>query len=199
DSMVTLAAVLVATVAVMILAVIFGVWMGRSGRADRFIRPVLDAGQTMPSFVYLVPFIALFAASRFTGIVAAVVYAAPVATKIVADGVRGVSPTAIEAATSAGSSRWQVIRKVQLPMSARSLALATNQGLIYVLAMVVIGGLVGSGALGYDIVNGFSQNAYFGKGLAAGIAIVLLGILLDRTSQAAAHRTSGGLPASRGR
>ncbi|MGH3437824.1 MAG: ABC transporter permease [Sciscionella sp.] len=199
DSMVTLAAVLVATIVVVILAVIFGVWMGRSGRADRFIRPVLDAGQTMPSFVYLVPFIALFAASRFTGIIAAVVYATPVATKIVADGVSGVSQTAIEAATSVGSSRWQVIRKVQLPMSTRSLALAANQGLIYVLAMVVIGGLVGSGALGYDIVNGFSQAAYFGKGLAAGLAIVLLGILLDRTSQAATRRASGGLPAGHGR
>jgi glycine betaine/proline transport system permease protein len=188
DSMDTLAATLLATVLVMFLGILIGVWMGRSPQADRLIRPLLDAAQTMPSFVYLVPFVALFAASRFTGVIAAVVYAAPVAIKIVADGIRGVSATTVEAATSAGSSRWQIITKVQLPMSVRTLALATNQGLIYVLAMVVVGGLVGSGALGFDVVAGFSQISLFGKGLAAGVAIVLLGIMLDRTTQAAARR-----------
>jgi glycine betaine/proline transport system permease protein len=162
--------------------------MGRSRRADQVIRPVLDAAQTMPSFVYLVPFVALFAASRFTGIAAGIVYAAPVAIKIIADGIAAVSPTTVEAATSAGSSPWQVITKVQLPMSLRTLALATNQGLIYVLSMVVVGGLVGSGALGYDVVAGFRQNALFGKGLAAGLAIVLLGIMLDRLTQSVARR-----------
>ena len=97
--MMTLATTLVATVLVMVLGVVVGVWMGRSRRADRSIRPVLDAGQTMPPFVYLVPVLALFGATRFTAIVAAVVYAAPVAIKIVADGIRGVSPTTVEAAT----------------------------------------------------------------------------------------------------
>jgi glycine betaine/proline transport system permease protein len=186
--MTTLAATLVATVAVMALGLVFGVWMGRSPRADRLIRPVLDAAQTMPSFVYLVPFVALFAASRFTGIAAAVVFAAPVAIKIIADGIAAVSPTTMEAATAAGSSRWQVITKVQLPMSLGTLALAMNQGLIYVLSMVVVGGLVGGGALGYDVVAGFRQNALFGKGLAAGLAIVLLGIMLDRLTQSVARR-----------
>jgi len=142
----------------------------------------------MPSFVYLVPFLALFSTSRFTAIVAAVVYAAPVSIKIIADGIAGVSKTTVEAATSAGSSSWQIITKVQLPMSLRTIALAINQGLIYVLAMVVIGGLVGAGALGYDVVAGFRQISLFGKGLAAGLAIVLLGIMLDRITQAAAQR-----------
>jgi glycine betaine/proline transport system permease protein len=188
DAMTTLAATLVATVAVMALGLVLGVWMGRSARADRVIRPLLDAAQTMPSFVYLVPFVALFAASRFTGIAAAVVYAAPVAIKIIADGIAAVSPTTMEAATAAGSSSWQVITKVQLPMSLGTLALAMNQGLIYVLSMVVVGGLVGGGALGYDVVAGFRQNALFGKGLAAGLAIVLLGIMLDRITQSVASR-----------
>jgi len=192
DSMGTLAATLVATVLVMILGLVFGVWLGRSDRADRILRPVLDAAQVMPPFVYLVPFIALFAATRFTGVIAAVVYAAPVAVKIVADGIRGVPAASVEAATSAGSSTWQIITKVQLPMSARTIALATNQGLIYVLAMVVVGGLVGGGALGYDVVAGFSQLSLFGKGLAAGVAIVLLGIALDRITQAAARRETTG-------
>ena len=196
DAMTTLAMTLVATVIVMALGVLVGVWMGRNPRADRVIRPFLDAAQVMPPFVYLVPFLALFSATRFTAIVAAVVFAAPVATKIVADGIRAVSPTTVEAATSAGSSTWQTITKVQVPMARRSLTLATNQGLIYVLSMVVVGGLVGAGALGYDVVAGFSQGQLYGKGLAAGIAIVLLGVMLDRISHAAANRDRPGGPGS---
>jgi glycine betaine/proline transport system permease protein len=187
-AMITLAATLVATVVVMALGLVLGVWMGRSPRSDRLIRPTLDAAQTMPAFVYLVPFVALFAASRFTAIVAAIVFAAPITIKIIADGIAGVPTETIEAATAAGSSRWQIITKVQLPMSMRTIALATNQGLIYVLSMVVVGGLVGAGALGYDVVAGFRQNSQFGKGLAAGLAIVMLGIMLDRVTQAAARK-----------
>lgn len=189
DSMTTLASTAVATLIVMLLGVVVGVWMGRSPMADRLIRPSLDAGQTMPSFVYLVPFLALFGATRFTAIIAAVVFAAPVTIKIIADGVRAVPPTTVEAATAAGSSTWQIITKVQLPMSRSALTLATNQGLIYVLSMVVVGGLVGAGALGYDVVAGFSQGELYGKGLAAGLAIVLLGVMFDRITQAAARRT----------
>jgi len=190
DSMITLASTIIATIATMILGIVVGVAMGRSARVDRFIRPGLDAAQTMPSFVYLVPFLGLFGASRFTAIVAAVIYAAPVAIKIIADGVVAVSKETVEAAESTGTSPWQTITKVQLPMSRSSIMLATNQGLIYVLAMVVIGGLVGGGALGYDVVAGFVQLSLFGKGLAAGIAIVMLGIMLDRITQAAARRNS---------
>ena len=190
DAMTTLASTLVATVLVMVLGVVFGVWMGRSMVVDRVLRPTLDAAQVMPPFVYLVPFLALFGATRFTAIVAAVVYAAPVAIKIIADGVRAVPGTTVEAATSAGCNTWQIITKVQLPMSRSALTLATNQGLIYVLSMVVVGGLVGAGALGYDVVAGFSQGQLYGKGLAAGLAIVLLGVMFDRITQAAARRAS---------
>ena len=190
DSMDTLAATLVATVIVVVLGIVVGVWMGRNDMADKLIRPLLDLLQVMPAFVYLVPLLALFDPSRFTAIVAAIAYAAPVAIKIIADGIRQVSPTTVEAATSAGSSTWQMITKVQLPMSARTLVLATNQGLIYVLSMVVVGGLVGAGALGYDVVAGFTQLSVFGKGLAAGFAIVMLGIMLDRVTRAAADRAT---------
>ncbi|WP_434448980.1 ABC transporter permease [Lentzea sp. E54] len=188
DSMITLASTLVATILVMLLGIVVGVWMGRSTRVDRFVRPILDAGQVMPAFVYLVPFLALFSASRFTAIIAAVVFAAPVAIKIIADGVRAVSPATVEASTALGSSSWQTIVKVQLPMARGALTLAANQGLIYVLSMVVVGGLVGAGALGYDVVAGFSQGQLYGKGLAAGVAIVVLGVMLDRLTQAAAKR-----------
>ncbi|MFD0071140.1 ABC transporter permease [Streptomyces sp. NPDC127166] len=190
DAMTTLASTLVATVLVMLLGIVLGVWMGRSMLVDRVLRPSLDAAQVMPPFVYLVPFLALFGATRFTAIVAAVVYAVPVSIKIIADGVRAVPGTTVEAAVSAGCNTWQIITKVQLPMSRGALTLATNQGLIYVLSMVVVGGLVGAGALGYDVVAGFSQGQLYGKGLAAGLAIVLLGVMFDRITQAAARRAS---------
>ena len=188
DSMITLTMTLVATILTMVLALVFGVWMAQSRTVDLIVRPVLDAAQVVPPFVYLVPALALFGATRFTAIVAAVVYAAPVAIKLVCDAIRDVSPTVVEAAQSAGSSRWQIISKVQLPMARKGIALATNQGMLYVFAMVVIGGLVGAGALGYLVVAGFSQAELYGKGLAAGIAIVALAIMLDRMAQGSSAR-----------
>ena len=189
DSMITLAMTLIATLLVMVVAVVLGVAMGRSRRADTLIRPFLDAFQTIPPFVYLVPALALFGVGRFTAIMAALAYAVPIATKLVADGIRGVSPTTVEAARASGSTTWQLITKVQLPMAREALVLATNQGLLYVLSMVVIGGLVGGGSLGYIVVSGFSQDQLFGKGLAAGIAITAMGVMLDRIARHAAARS----------
>ena len=157
DAMITLAMSLTATVLVMIIAVVVGVAMGRNRPTDMTLRPFLDAFQTIPPFVYLVPALALFGSSRFTAIIAAVAYASPIASKLVADGIRGVSPTTVEAARSLGISRWQMITRVQLPMSRNALALATNQAILYVLSMVVIGGMVGGGSLGYITVLGLNQ------------------------------------------
>lgn len=188
ESMKTLTTTLVATLAVIVIAMLIGVWMGRTRRADTVVRPFLDAFQTIPPFVYLVPALALFGPSRFTAIVAAVAFGVPVATKLIADGIRGVSPTSVEAARASGTTAWQMISKVQLPMARAAVVLASNQGLLYVLSMVVIGGLVGGGGLGYYVVAGFSQSQLFGKGLAAGIAITALGVMLDRIAQYAAAR-----------
>ncbi len=188
DSMVTLSMTLIATALVMLIAVVLGTGMGRNQRTDTVIRPFLDAFQTIPPFVYLVPALALFGVGRFTAIMAALAYAVPIATKLVADGIRGVAPTTVEAARASGSTTWQMITKVQLPMAREALVLATNQGLLYVLSMVVIGGLVGGGSLGYIVVSGFSQDQLFGKGLAAGIAITALGVMLDRIARNAAAR-----------
>ncbi|WP_159501461.1 ABC transporter permease subunit [Microbacterium sp. 18062] len=198
-SMVTLASTLVATAIVVAFALVVGVWMGRSPRTDRIVRPVLDAAQTMPAFVYLVPFLGLFGPSRFTAIVAAVIYAAPISIKIIADAIQRLPESLREVALSTGSSSWQAITRIQLPMIRRAIALAVNQGLIYVLAMVVIGGLVGGGGLGYLVVAGFVQGELFGKGLAAGLAIVIWGMLLDRTTQAFAHRGQRTAAASKRR
>lgn len=196
-AMQTLTACLVATVVVVGLAVVLGVWMGRSQRVDLALRPLLDMGQTLPPFVYLVPILILFGPNRFTAMLAGVVYAAPVAIKLVADGVRAVSPNTMEAAEAAGSSTWQMITKVQLPMARSSVLLATNQGLLYVLSMVVIGGMAGAGALGFDVVTGFRQSDDVGRGLAAGATIVLIGILLDRITTYGAQRAASAAQASR--
>jgi glycine betaine/proline transport system permease protein len=184
-SMWTLGSVLIAAVLTMVLGAALGVWAGRNATVERWIRPSLDAGQTMPAFVYLPPCLALFGVGRFTGIVAAVLYAAPAVIKVVIEGIHGVSETTLEAAQSAGSSRWQIIGKVQLPMARPHLLLAFNQGVIYVLAMVVVGGLVGAQGLGLGVVQGFEQGTQAGQGLAAGVAIVLLGVMLDRITQGA--------------
>lgn len=190
DSMQTLTTTLVAAIVVVALAVALGTWMGRDHRVDTVVRPVLDAFQTIPPFVYLVPALALFDPTRFTAIFAAIAYGLPIAAKLVADGVRGVPETTVEAARASGTTRWQMITKVQLPMARSAVVLAANQGLLYVLSVVVIGGLVGGGGLGYLVVAGFSQGELFGKGLAAGIAITALGVMLDRIARHAATRTA---------
>lgn len=192
-AMQTTAQVLVAVTITVLIGIVVGVAAGRSRRFSQVVRPINDAAQTMPSFVYLLPAVALFGATRFTAILAAIIYAVPAVVRLVEDGIRGVSPTVIESATAAGSDRLQMIGKVQLPMARRSLLVATNQGVVLVLAMVVVGGLVGAGALGYDVVAGFSQAADFGKGMSAAIAIVLLGIVLDRVTQGAAGRREPGI------
>ncbi len=195
SSMTTLTQVIIAAAVTMILGLIFGVWIGRSRWADRILRPILDAGQVMPPFVYLIPCLFLFGPTRFTAIVAAVIYAAPAAIKIVGEGIDRVPSDSVEAARSVGSTTVQEIVKVQLPMARPIILVALNQGIIFVMSMVVIGGLVGGGGLGYDVITGFAQERQVGLGLAAGIAIVLLGVMLDRISQSAGRvrRTSSDL------
>lgn len=188
DTMVTLTQTLVATLLTMIIGIILGVWIGRSKKADQILRPVLDAGQTLPAFVYLVPMLGLFGPTRFTAITTGIVYSIPIVVKIVGEGIRSVSTTMIEAATAAGSNAWQLITKVQLPAAKKSLLLATNQGLIFVLAVVVIGGYVGSGGLGYLVIVGSSKPELQGKGLIAGFSILLLGVMIDRVAHASARK-----------
>ena len=188
DSMVTLTQTIVATLLTMIVGVAMGIWVGRSKRADSFFRPFLDAGQTMPAFVYLVPMLGLFGPTRFTAIATGIVYSIPVVVKIVGEGIRSVPESIIEAATAAGSNVRQIITKVQLPSAKKALLLAANQGMIFVLAVIVIGGWVGAGGLGYLVIMGSSKPELTGKGLVAGLAILILGVAIDRIAQAAARR-----------
>ncbi|MEO7664507.1 MAG: ABC transporter permease subunit [Candidatus Limnocylindrales bacterium] len=187
-SMETLTAVLVATLVTLVIGLVLGILSARSNRFSRVLRPILDAAQTMPAFVYLLPAVALFGPTRFTGIIAALIYAVPPVIRLVEIGLRTVPATVREAAVAAGATSAQLLAKVGLPLARQALLVAANQGIILVLAMVVVGGLVGGGALGYDVVAGFARRDFFGEGLAAGIAIVLLGIMLDRITQSAGSR-----------
>jgi glycine betaine/proline transport system permease protein len=178
----TASQVLVATALAVAVGIALGVWAAESPRADRMMRPVLDTLQTLPQLVYIIPFIYLMPVSRVPGVVASVLYAAPVIIRLVASGLRNVPAAAVESASAFGATRKQVLTKVKLPLARDAIMLGVNQGIIMVLAVVVIGGLVGSGALGDAVARGLQRNE-FGEGVVASLAILALGIALDRVTQ----------------
>ena len=178
----TASQVLVATALAVAVGIAFGIWAAESPRVDRLLRPVLDTLQTLPQLVYIIPFIYLMPVSRVPGVVASVLYAAPVVIRLVASGLRNVPAAAVESASAFGATRKQVLTKVKLPLARDAIMLGVNQGIIMVLAVVVIGGLVGSGALGDAVARGLQRNE-FGAGVVASLAILALGIALDRVTQ----------------
>ncbi|MFF4697425.1 ABC transporter permease [Streptomyces chattanoogensis] len=189
-SMNTLSQVIAALVVTLVLGFGTGVLAAGSKRFEAILRPVLDVMQTMPQFVYLIPVVALFAVGRAPAAAAAVVYALPAVIRITTQGLRQVDAAAMESARSLGATRWQTLRQVQLPLARPALLLAVNQGVVLVLAVVIIGGLVGGGALGYDVVTGLATGD-LALGLVAGVAIVCLGLMLDRVTQPTERRTTG--------
>ncbi|WP_406007172.1 ABC transporter permease subunit [Streptomyces sp. NBC_00637] len=187
----TLSQVLAAVAVTLVLGFATGIAAARSDRVERLLRPVLDVFQTMPQFVYLIPVVALFGVGRAPAVAAAVVYALPAVVRITTQGLRQVDPAAMESARSLGATGAQQLRQVQLPLARPALLLAVNQGVVLVLAVVIIGGLVGGGALGYDAVFGLAQGD-LATGLVAGAAIVCLGLMLDRVTQPADRRVKKG-------
>ncbi|WP_262699101.1 MULTISPECIES: ABC transporter permease [Streptomyces] len=190
-SMDTLSQVLAAVFVTLVLGFAIGIAAARSTRLERLLRPVLDVCQTMPQFVYLIPVVALFGVGRAPAAAAAIVYALPAVIRITTQGLRNVDPAALESARSLGATQGQQLRQVQLPLARPALLLAVNQGVVLVLAVVIIGGLVGSGALGYDVVFGLAQGD-LATGLVAGAAIVCLGLMLDRVTQPTSRRDRKG-------
>jgi glycine betaine/proline transport system permease protein len=178
----TASQVVVATALAVALGLVIGIWAAESPRVEKLLRPLLDTLQTLPQLVYIIPFIYLMPVSRIPGVIASVLYAVPVVIRLVTNGVRNVPSAAVEAASAFGASRWQVLAKVKLPLARDSIMLGVNQGIILVLAVVVIGGLVGSGALGDMVARGLQRNE-FGEGVVASLAILALGIALDRVTQ----------------
>ena len=181
-SMDTLSQVLVATAMAVVIGVTLGVLAAESDRFSKAMRPVNDVLQTLPQLVYIIPLIYLMQVSIVPGIVAGVLYAFPVTLRLVERGVRDVAPASVEAASAFGASRRQVLTKVKLPLAGDAVMLGVNQAIIMVLAVVVIGGLVGSPGLGYEVAQGL-VSGQFGQGVIASVAILALGIALDRVTQ----------------
>ena len=155
------------------------------------LRPVLDTLQTLPQLVYIIPFIYLMPVSRVPGVVASVLYAVPVVIRLVTSGVRDVRRTRSRRRRRSARRARQVLAKVKIPLARDAIMLGVNQGIIMVLAVVVIGGLVGSGALGDLVARGLQRNE-FGEGVVASLAILAFGIALDRVTQRTGAQARGG-------
>ena len=188
----TLSQVLVATVIGVIIGVALGIAAAENDTVSRLLRPVDDVLQTLPQLVYIIPFIYLMPVSIVPGIIAAVLYAFPVVNRLVERGVRDVAPEAVEAAGAFGATRRQILTKVKIPLAGDAIMLGVNQGIVMVLAVVVIGGLVGSGGLGYEVAQGLVRGQ-FGQGVIASVAILALGIALDRVTQGTRASRKDGL------
>jgi len=187
EGMDTLSQVLVAVLFAIGIGVPLGIWAARNNTVAWLLRPLLDFLQTIPTFVYLVPVIMLFNVGRVPGIIASVLYAIPPVIRLTNLGIRQVPAATVEAATLFGSTDSQLLRKVQLPLARASIMLGINQTVMMVLAMVIIAGLVGGGALGFEAVTGLARNE-LGRGIEAGLAIVILAMILDRITQGWARR-----------
>ena len=188
----TLSQVLVATLIAVVIGVGLGIAAAESRTVSRAMRPINDVLQTLPQLVYIIPFIYLMPVSIVPGIVAGVLYAFPVVVRLVERGINDVAPEAVEAAGAFGATRRQVLAKVKVPLAGDAIMLGVNQGIIMVLAVVVIGGLVGSGGLGYEVAQGLVRG-YFGQGVIASFAILALGITLDRVTQGTRAKRKEGL------
>jgi glycine betaine/proline transport system permease protein len=183
----TLSQVIIAVIITLVIAIPLGVLSARSDTFAAILRPILDTLQTIPPFVYLVPVIMLFNVGRVPGIIASVLYSLPPGIRLTNLGIRGVSAQTVEVARAFGSTSRQTLRRVQMPLAMPSIMLGVNQTVMMVFSMIIIAGLVGGGGLGLEVVIGLAKNQT-GRGVEAGIAIVIMAIIIDRITQGWAKR-----------
>ena len=182
DTMVTLAMVLCSVVFCTIVGIPLGICAGRSDRFEAALRPMLDAMQTTPAFVYLVPIVMLFSIGNVAGVLATIVFALPPIIRLTSLGIRQVHPELVEAALAFGATNWQVLVKVQMPLALPTVMAGLNQTIMMALSMVVIAALIGAGGLGAPVVLGLNT-LDIGLATIGGLAIVLVAIVLDRITQ----------------
>jgi len=181
-AMSTLAIILVATLISLAVGIPTGIWMARSKAAKAVLRPMLDAMQTMPSFVYLIPAMMLFGLGKVPAIFATVIYAVAPVIRLTDLGIRQVDAAVIEAAEAFGSTRRHILWGVQLPLALPTIMAGINQTIMMALAMVVIASMIGARGLGEQVLLGI-QRLEVGRGFEAGLAIVALAIIIDRITQ----------------
>jgi glycine betaine/proline transport system permease protein len=182
DTMLTLALILVATTICLVIGIPIGILAAKSRGLEESIRPVLDLMQTMPAFVYLVPFVILLGLGAGPALIATVIFATPPAVRLTMLGIQQVPKETVEAAQAFGATPWQTLFKVELPLSLYSIRAGVNQVIMLSLSMVVIAGLVGAGGLGEPVVSGL-QTLNIGESFIGGIGIVVLAIILDRITR----------------
>lgn len=187
DTMKTVSMILVCTIVAIVIGLPMGIAMARSNRLQSIINPVLDVMQTMPSFVYLIPVVMLLGIGRVPGVIAVVIYAVPPMIRLTNLGIRLVDREVLEAADAFGSSSWQKLRNVQLPLALPTIMAGINQTIMMSLAMVVIASMIGVQGLGQPVLRAIN-NQYFTLGVFNGFAIVGIAIIFDRASQAFGRR-----------
>jgi len=186
---------LIDTIALMVVAVVIavlgglplGILSSRNQLADNLMRPILDAMQTMPSFVYLLPGILAFGLGKPAGIFATIIYAIPPVIRLTSLGIRQVPSETIEAVRSFGASPLQILTKVQIPMALPTIMAGINQTTLMALSMVTIASMVAAGGLGDNVLRALQKNEP-GNGAIAGLSIVFLAIIIDRLTQAVSRR-----------
>ena len=183
EAMVTLSLVLTSLVFCMVIGLPLGILLASSDRAQRLTRPLLDAMQTTPAFVYLVPVVMLFGIGNVPGVIVTIIFALPPLVRLTNLGIRQVRPDLIEAARAYGASPWQMLTKVQLPLAMPSIMAGVNQSLMLSLSMVVIASMIAVGGLGQMVLRGIGR-LDMGLATVGGLGIVLLAITLDRFTQA---------------
>ncbi len=179
----TIALMVVAVVTAVLIGLPLGIWSSRSRLADNLLRPILDAMQTMPSFVYLLPGILAFGLGKPAGIFATIIYAIPPVIRLTNLGIRQVPSETIEAVRSFGASPLQILAKVQIPMALPTIMAGINQTTLMALSMVTIASMVAAGGLGDNVLRALQKNQP-GNGAIAGLAIVFMAIIIDRLTQA---------------
>lgn len=183
DTLKTLAMVLVATALAVAVGGPLGVAMARLPRLQRWLAPVLDLMQTLPSFVYLIPAVMLLGIGRVPGLLAVVVYALPPMVRLTSLGLRGVDADVLEAADAFGATPRQKLWGVQLPLALPTLMAGINQAIMMALAMVVVAAMIGVQGLGQPVLKAIN-NQYLALGLFNGLAIVAVAVVFDRIAQA---------------
>lgn len=187
DMMTTIAIILAAVGISLIVGIPMGVWMSFNKIISNIMRPILDAMQTMPSFVYLIPAIFFFGLGNVSAIFATLIYSIPPVIRLTELAIRGVDDEVIESALSFGSSRGQMLRKVQLPQALPTIMAGVNQTTMMALAMVVIASMVGASGLGEQVLISINR-IDIALGFEAGISIVFLAIIIDRITNGVADR-----------
>ena len=185
ESLQTVALMAVAVGISVAIGVPVGIASARYDRLQRTLRPLLDAMQTLPAFVYLIPVVLLFGVARVPAIIATVVYALPPVIRLTNLGIRTVSPATVEAAEMFGATPRQTLRKVQFPQALPSVLTGINQTIMMALSIVVIAALIGAGGLGQVVLESL-RRLFVGRALEAGLAIVVLAMLMDRVTHGAA-------------